>query len=460
LTDPFAQLTDKDWPVAHERSRTLFDRARKLIPGGALGVAAAADPYPLFMSKALGSRMWDVDDNEYLDFHSAFGAIILGHNDVRLRKIVDDTMRDHGIVFATAHPLESALADRIVRLVPSAERVIFSCTGSEATYHAIRLSRTHTARPLILKFEGNYHGWHDYTQWSVHFDASLAGRADDPVPIPGSAGMPLGMERSIITCGYNDVATLKEQFRRYGSQIAAVIVEPVLCNSGVILPVKGFLEECRKLCTESGALLIFDEVITGFRLGLGGAQKRLGVIPDLTTLGKPLANGMPISAVAGRADVMEGFAPLGGAFLAGTFYGHVLNVAVADACLSILEMEPPYEKLDALGEQLRVGVERAINATGVNAQIHQLGSVWSLYFTKAPIQSYRDLTKFPRGKNYPVHNAYRRWMLTRGIYIHPHTFIRGYLTDAHSENDIQLLVDATYDFFEAYREALKSGPMC
>jgi glutamate-1-semialdehyde 2,1-aminomutase len=457
LTDPFAQLTDKDWPVAHERSRTLFDRARKLIPGGAMGVAAAADPYPLSMSKALGSRMWDVDDNEYLDFHCAFGAVILGHNDVRLRKVIDDTMRDHGIVFATANPLESNLADRIVRLVPSAERVIFSCTGSEATYHAIRLSRTHTARPLILKFEGNYHGWHDYTQWSVHFDASVAGRADDPVPIPGSAGMPPGMKHSIVTCGYNDSATLKEQFRRYGSQIAAVIVEPVLCNSGVIPPVKGFLEECRKLCTEFGTLLIFDEVITGFRLGLGGAQTRFGVIPDLTTLGKPLANGMPISAVAGRADVMERFSPLGEAFLAGTFYGHVLNVAVADACLGILEMEPPYEKLDALGRQLKVGIEWAIDAASVDAQIHQLGSVWSLYFTKAPIRSYRDLAKFPRGKNYPPHNAYRRWMLTRGIYIHPHTFIRGYLTDAHGENDIQLLVDATYDFFKAHREALKSG---
>jgi glutamate-1-semialdehyde 2,1-aminomutase len=270
--------------------------------------------------------------------------------------------------------------------------------------------------------------------------------------------MPPGTERGVITCGYNDVVTLKEQFRRHGSQVAAVIVEPVLCNSGVIPPARGFLEECRRLCTECGALLIFDEVITGFRLGLGGAQKRLGVIPDLTTLGKPLANGMPISAVAGRVEVMEKFSPLGRAFLAGTFYGHVLNVAVANACLSILEAEPPYARLDSLGEQLRTGVDKAIHVTGVNAQIHQVGSAWSLYFTRTPIDSYRDLSKFPRGKNYPAHNAYRRWMLTKGIYIHPHTFVRGYLTCAHSEKDVQQLVDATYDFFRTHLDALNSPP--
>ena len=175
-----------DWPVPHEKSRALFERARSLIPGGALGQGSAVDPYPLYMSKALGSRMWDVDGNEYIDFHCAFGAVLLGHNDERLRHIIHDTVDDYGVVFATAHPLESDLAEQIVRFLPSAERVIFACTGSEATYHAIRLSRAFTGRPIILKFEGNYHGWHDYTQWSVHFDPALAGPKEAPAPVSGS----------------------------------------------------------------------------------------------------------------------------------------------------------------------------------------------------------------------------------------------------------------------------------
>jgi glutamate-1-semialdehyde 2,1-aminomutase len=447
LFDPSDSSRRDDWPVPHERSRALFERARNLIPGGALGQGSAVDPYPLYMSKALGSRMWDVDGNEYIDFHCAFGAVLLGHNDARLRRIIDNTLNEHGLVFATAHPLESDLAEHIVRLLPSAERVIFACTGSEATYHAVRLSRAFTGRPLILKFEGNYHGWHDYTQWSVHFDPALGGPKESPTPVSGSNGMMPGADRAVVTCGYNDIATLKEQFRRRGDEIAAVIVEPILCNSGVVLPTAGFLEECRSLCDESKSLLIFDEIITGFRLGLGGAQKRVGVVPDLTTLGKAIANGMPLSAVAGRADVVDGITPVGKTFLSGTFYGHVLCVALADGCIRLLESEPPYAKLSSLGNALKTGIQAAISETGVAAQIRQFDSVWTLYFTQELISSYRDVARFARGKNHPVHVAYRRWMLTKGIYIHPHSFIRGYLNDAHTAEDIGKIVGATREFF-------------
>jgi glutamate-1-semialdehyde 2,1-aminomutase len=457
LPDPFGCSSSEDWPVPHSRSRALFERARKLIPGGALGQGSAVDPYPIFMSKALGSRIWDVDGNEYIDFHCAFGAVLLGHNDARLRPIIDDTLNDHGLVFATAHPLEASLADRIVRHLPSAERVIFACTGSEATFHAIRLSRAYTGRPLILKFEGNYHGWHDYTQWSVHFDTAVAGSKEAPIPVPGSTGMLPGAEHSVVTCGYNDIATLREQFRRHGDAIAAVIVEPILCNSGLVTPVPGFLEECRRLCSERNSLLIFDEIITGFRLGLGGAQERLGVTPDLTTLGKAIANGMPISAVAGRADVMEHISPLGKTFFSGTFYGHVLSVALALGCVRILESEPPFDRLNVLGDTLRAGIQAAIDASGAAAQVRQFGSVWTLYFTDAPVNSFRDVARFARGKNHPVHVAYRRWMLTNGIYIHPHSFLRGYLNDAHSADDIQLTIAATQGFFAKYAGSLQTS---
>ena len=451
MSDSSYLSSHDDWPVPHKRSRALFERARNLIPGGALGQGSAAEPYPLYLSKALGSRIWDVDGNEYIDFHCAFGAVLLGHNDARLRQILNNTLDDHGLVFATAHPLESDLAEHIVRFLPSAERVIFACTGSEATYHAIRLSRAFTGRPFILKFEGNYHGWHDYTQWSVHFDPALAGSKEAPTPVSGSDGMMTGADRGVVTCGYNDTATLRDQFWRHGDQIAAVIVEPILCNSGLVLPAAGFLEECRSLCDQNKSLLIFDEIITGFRLGVGGAQKRLGVIPDLTTLGKAIANGMPISAVAGRADVMNGISPVGRTFLSGTFYGHVLCVALATGCIRLLQSEPPYAKLSSLGDALKTGIQAAIDETGVAAQISQFESVWTLYFTRQPVSSYRDVASFARGKNHPAHVAYRRWMLAKGIYIHPHAFIRGYLNDAHSVEDIAKIVSATREFF------LKSG---
>jgi glutamate-1-semialdehyde 2,1-aminomutase len=446
--------TNADWPVPHARSRALFERARKVIPGGVMGEGRTGKPYPLYMTKAAGARMWDVDGNEYVDFHNAFGAVLLGHNDPRLRRIIDKTLDDHGLAFSAAHPFESELAERLVRCIPSAERVVLSCTGSEATFHAIRLARAQTRRPLILKFEGNYHGWHDYTGWSVHFDPAAAGPADAPRPVAESEGMPPGAETAVITCGYNDVRTLRAQFDRFGSKVAAVIVEPIFFNAGVIPPQAGFLEECRNLCTRHGSVLIFDEVISGFRVALGGAQKLLGVTPDITTLGKAIANGVPISAIVGKAALLDGYAPLGKTLFSGTFYGHVLNVALANACTEILESEPPYDKLNALGELLRSGIQAAIDETGVHAQVHHNGSVWALYFTRRPIHSYRDIASFAQVKNHPVQSAYQRWMLTKGIYIHPTFMIRGYINAAHSADDIERTVDATRTFFVAHRQTL------
>jgi glutamate-1-semialdehyde 2,1-aminomutase len=447
-------VADADWPVPHAKSRTLFDRARRLVPGGVMGQGRFAEPYPVYMTKAQGARMWDVDGNEYIDYHCAFGAVLLGHNEPRLRSVIEETLTNHGLTFSTAHPLESELAERIIRLVPSAERVVFSCTGSEATYHAIRLARSHTGRPLLVKFEGNYHGWHDYVQWSVHFDPPAAGPREDPVPVPESTGMLPGAGDALLTCSYNDLDTLGRIFSSHGRRIAALIMEPIFYNAGVVPPVPGFLEGCRRLCDEHGALLIFDEVITGFRVALGGAQEKLGIVPDITTMGKAVGNGMPLSVVAGKARFMDGYAPVGRTFFSGTFYGHVLNVAVANGCATLLEADPPYARLNALGERLRSGIQASIDETGVAATIKQLGSVWALYFTKTPIRNYRDMAGFAQVKNHPVHAAYQRWMLTRGIYIHPHFFIRGYLTDTHTKEDIDRTIAATRDFFVTYREHL------
>jgi glutamate-1-semialdehyde 2,1-aminomutase len=265
-----------------------------------------------------------------------------------------------------------------------------------------------------------------------------------------------GADKGLLTCGYNDIGRLRAIFADHGDRIAAVIVEPIFHNAGVVKPVASFLEESRRLCTASGAALIFDEVITGFRLGLGGAQQLLGVTPDLTTMGKAIANGMPISAIAGRADLMEGFSPVGPTFFSGTFYGHVLNVAVANRCVALLEEDPPYQRLEALATRLREGIQSAIDESGADATIRQFGSVWALYFTKAPIESYRDMASFARVKNYPPHVAYQHFMLTKGIYLHPHFFLRGYVTDAHSEEDVERTIAANREFFRSNRNDLRS----
>ena len=231
-----------------------------------------------------------------------------------------------GVSFSTANPFEVELAERLVEMIPSAERVVLSCTGTEATFHAIRLARAFTGRERILKFEGNYHGWHDYVAWSHHFATEDDG---DPTPVAASAGIPASVRDLIVVREYNEAAGVRDILKREGESIAAVILEPVFHNAGVVLPEPGFLETLREACTEAGTLLIFDEIITGFRHGPGGAQERFGVTPDLTTLGKAIGNGFPISVLCGRGDVMDRLGPKGDVLFAGTFAGHTLDVAVA-----------------------------------------------------------------------------------------------------------------------------------
>jgi glutamate-1-semialdehyde 2,1-aminomutase len=444
--DPQSLRAGGPWPVRHEQSLRCFERARAVLPGGVVGQGRTADPHPLYMTRASGARIWDVDGNEYVDFHCGFASVLHGHNDPRLQETIARTLEQHGVSYSAAHPAEAELAERIVRHVPSAERVALACTGSEMTFHSLRLARSHTGRQLIVKFEGNYHGWHDPTAWSVHFNPDDAGPGSAPVPVRESSGMQAGVERTILICEYNDAERLAELFAEHGDEIAAVIVEPIFHNGGVITPVAGFLEACRELCTAHGALLIFDEIITGFRQALGGAQAVFGVTPDLTTLGKAVANGFPISVLAGRAEIMDGLAPIGPTFYSGTFNGHTLNVAVANRSVELLEEDPPYERLNELGTALRTGIEAAIAESGASAQVQQFGSVWSVYFTTDPIHTYRDIARFSQNKDHPANVAYQRFLLTRGFYVHPHYMIRGYLTSAHRREDIDALVEATREF--------------
>ena len=443
------------WPLVTATSERLYARATRVMPGGVQGEGRRSTPYPVYMSRGLGSRVWDVDGNEYLDYHAAFGAVLLGHNDPEVGEAIVNALEQHGVTFATANPLEVELAERIASMVPSAEKAVFSCTGSEATYHAIRLARAVTGKQKIIKLEGHYHGWHDYAAWSVHFDPADAGnQRTDPRPIAGSDGILPEVAASIVVREYNDAAGIADAAQRHRHEIAALIMEPVFVNGGVVAPEPGFLEACRQICSDAGILLIFDEVITGFRLGPGGAQGLLGVRPDLTTLGKAVANGFPISVLAGRSDLMSNLAPQGNVLFAGTFAGHVLNLAAALKTTEILSRQGFHAWLEHLGSKLKAGIQTAIEDTGVRAQIRQIGSVWTLYFTDRPIRTYRDLASFARDKENYLQRLYRHHMLERGIYIHPHYMLRGYITAAHTEEDIERTVAATAEFLRAHRALL------
>jgi glutamate-1-semialdehyde 2,1-aminomutase len=443
---------DAGWPVVTTESAKLFARANAVSPGGVQGEGRGASPYPLFMTRAQGSRIWDVDGNEYVDFHSSFGAVLLGHNDPRVRAAAIAAMDDHGVSFSTANPFEVELAERLIGMIPSAERVVFSCTGTEATYHAIRLARGFTGRERIVKFEGNYHGWHDYVAWSHHFALDEAG--GPPTPVAASAGIPAAIRDLIEVREYNDATGVRQLLADEGDTIAAVIVEPVFHNAGVVLPDPGFLEALREACTAAGTLLIFDEVITGFRHGIGGAQARYGVTPDLTTMGKALGNGFPISVLAGRADVMDHLGPKGDVLFAGTFAGATLSCAIALEVTRIVLEGEIHTHLQRLGDRLTVGIQAAIDETGVRAQVRALAGVWTIYFTDEPIRRFRDFARFAMDKNHPIQRAYRNWLLERGIYVHPHYMIRGFLTGAHDDADVDLLIDATASFLREHRELL------
>jgi glutamate-1-semialdehyde 2,1-aminomutase len=452
---PADRASDTGWPVPTAASRALFVRANHVSPGGVQGEGRSAVPYPLFMTRAQGSRIWDVDGNEYIDFHGSFGAVLLGHNDARINAAVVHAMDQHGVSFSAANPLEVELAERLVTMLPSAERVVFSCTGTEATYHAIRLARGFTGRERVLKFEGNYHGWHDYVAWSHHFATDDAG--DAPTPVAASAGIPAAIRDLVLVREYNDTGGVRDVLAREGDTIAAVIIEPVFHNAGVVQPEPGFLEALRQACTAAGTVLIFDEVITGFRHGPGGAQQALGVTPDLTTIGKALGNGFPISALAGRADIMDRLGPNGDVLFAGTFAGHTLDCAAALECTRIVLDGAIHDHLRSLGERLTSGIQAAIDETGTRVQVREMAGVWTIYFTDQPIRRYRDFARFARDKNHPVQRAYRDWLLERGIYVHPHYMIRGFLTGAHTEEDVERVVDATASFLREHRDEL-SGP--
>jgi len=419
--------------ISRTRSDQLFAEALQCIPGGVnspVRAFRAVGGQPFFVNRAKGARLWDVDGNEYLDYVGTWGPAILGHAHPRIIEAVRAAAQ-HGTSFGIPNPLEVTLAKMICTWVPSVQKVRICNSGTEATMSAIRLARGFTQRDKIIKFEGCYHG---------HADSLLvkAGSGALTFGNPDSAGVPAAFTQHTIVLPFNDMAAVKAAFAANQGRIAGIIVEPVPGNAGLYLPKPGYLEFLRQATLEAGALLIFDEVMTGFRVAKGGAQQRFGIAPDLTCFGKVIGGGLPVGAFGGRAEIMDCLAPVGPVYQAGTLSGNPLAMAAGIAVLEELAASDAYTQLEQLGAELEAGLKRAAQAAGVPVQFNRCGSMFCSYFTSEPVENLADAMKSDRER----FKKYFHGMLARGIYLAPSQFEAGFLSIAHTETDVEQTIEA------------------
>jgi glutamate-1-semialdehyde 2,1-aminomutase len=446
-----------DLAIRTAASAAFHERARRVAPLGVIGGGRYWRPYPLAIAKAAGARLWDVDGNEYIDYHASYGPSVLGQNHPEVGAAVVEAIQEQGVLFALPHEAEIALCEKVVEHIPSAEKVILTCAGTEATYHAIRVARAFTGRERIVKFEGHYHGWHDAVQQSLKPSLEVAGPPEAPATVPVSAGTPAAITARTTVLGWNDADALAATLAREGDEVACVILEPISHACGVLLPAPGFLERVRELCIAHGVLLIFDEMITGFRHALGGCQALFGVTPDLTTFGKGVANGFPISGLAGRADVMGWLEPEGPVSYSGTFNGALICAAAALKTIEILEREPVHERLFALGGRFRdeIGAEAA--RLGLPVQCVSFGSMWCVYFTDREIRDYRDIAAFAVSKDTGIDAEFQGHLLSNGVYMQPFYTNRCFTSYAHSDADVDRTIEVVGDFLRTRGRAIEAA---
>ena len=412
-------------------SERLFAQAQKLLPGGVNSPVRAyrsVGGSPPFIMRAKGARVFDADDNEYIDYVGSWGPMILGHNDPAVRLALA-TALESGTSFGAPTTLETTLAEMVAAAVPSIEMVRFVSSGTEATMSALRLARGFTGRDMILKFDGCYHG---------HGDPLLvkAGSGAATLGVPDSAGVPDAIAGLTLTAAYNDLDQVKMLIAAHPEQIACIIVEPVAGNMGLVLPAPGFLEGLRALADEHGIVLIFDEVMTGFRVAYGGYQSICGVTPDLTTLGKVIGGGLPVGAFGGRADIMQQIAPLGPVYQAGTLSGNPLAMTCGIATLNALQADGVYERLEQLGERLATGLGEAAKDAGVDVCQARQGAMSCMYFQSGPVTNYADASRSDMER----FGRYFIGMLDAGVYLAPSQYEAGFMSLSHTEADIDTTV--------------------
>jgi glutamate-1-semialdehyde 2,1-aminomutase len=421
-----------DRPQSHK----IFTRAQKLMPGGVNSPArafGAVGGEPVVFERADGAYLYDVDGNRYVDYIGSWGPMILGHRHPKVTEALHAAV-ERGTSFGAPTESENELAELIIDAVPSVEKVRLVNSGTEATMSAIRLARGYTGRDVIVKFAGNYHG---------HVDSLLvaAGSSAATLAVPNSPGVTKGTSQDTLVLRYNDVDGLETALARHGSWIAAVIVEPVVGNMGCVVPTAEFLAALRRLTERHGAVLIFDEVMTGFRVAYGGAQSLFGVLPDLTTLGKIVGGGMPIGAYGGKGEIMDRVLPAGKVFQAGTLSGNPIATAAGIATLKVLRDQPPYKRLEEISAKLAEGLQQAARAAGVPHSIARVGSMMTLFFNADPVTDWDvasrcDTARFAR---------YFWNLLERGVYMPCSQYEALFVSAAHSDDDIQATIDAAKD---------------
>lgn len=423
---------------AEKISDTLHREALQYIPGGVNSSTRALTP-PIVWRRANGSKLYDVEGREFLDYHAAFGPILLGHNHPGVNRAVVDALDGVDLAGVGITESEILLARKISQCIPSAEKVLLCNSGSEATYNAVRLTRAVTGRTKLIKFQGCYHGWHDYLCMNVISPPEKLGQYD-----PSSAGMLDESMRHTIVLDFNRLEQVEETLRKEKGQIAAIILEPIPHNIGCVMPTPEFLRGLRELATLHGTILVFDEVITGFRHGLGGYQKICGITPDLTTVAKSMANGYPCAALCGVSDLMNQFQTAGGrVFFAGTYNGHPIGVAAALATIEHLEDQRVYDGLFQGGAKMARELSRLIARYGLKAHVAQFGSVFVVYFMEPPVENYTDVLR----NDTAMDVRFRRSMVERGIFMMPLALKRNHLTTAHTEKDMAHTLEAAEDVF-------------
>ncbi|MCU7836229.1 MAG: glutamate-1-semialdehyde 2,1-aminomutase [gamma proteobacterium symbiont of Taylorina sp.] len=423
------------------RSHDLFQQAQKTIPGGVNSPVRAFKGVggdPVFFKKGQGAYLYDEDDKRYIDYVASWGPMIMGHAHPQVVKAVQDAAA-HGLGFGAPTQIETEMAELVCQLVPSIEMVRMVSSGTEATMSAIRLARGFTGRDKIVKFEGCYHG---------HSDSLLvkAGSGALTFGVPSSPGVPASLSEHTITLTYNDSTQVKEVFADIGDQIAAIIVEPVAGNMNCIPPVDGFLETLREVCDQTGSVLIFDEVMTGFRVSIGGAQTHYGIVPDLTTLGKVIGGGLPVGAFGGKKEIMQQISPLGPVYQAGTLSGNPLSMAAGLQTLTLVAEGNIHEQLDAKAKRLVSGIVAKARESDIAMTYNQVGGMFGLFFSnEEKITSFAQVTKSDQEQFKKFYHG----MLNEGIYLAPSAFEAGFVSAAHTNDDIDATIDAAGRVFTA-----------
>lgn len=418
-----------------DQSITAFERAQKCIPGGVNSPVRAFKSVglnPVFVKKAKGTTITDLDGNQYIDCLASWGPMLFGHAHERILAAIGEAAQK-GTSFGAPSEYETEMAERIIRMVPSIEMVRMVSSGTEATMSAIRLARGYTGREAFVKFAGNYHG---------HGDSFLikAGSGAMTLGIPNSPGITKGTAKDTLMAEYNNLVSVEALFLEKGNEIAAVILEPVAGNMGVVVPTKEFLQGLRDLCTKYGALLIFDEVITGFRLAKGGAQEYFGILPDLTTLGKIIGGGLPVGAYGGRKEIMEMMAPVGPVYQAGTLSGNPLAMAAGIAMLTMIEEQTDlYAEMERKAARLEQGIRNNLASTGIHGVVNRVGSMMTLFFTDAPqVTNLEEAMTADTGR----YANYFKLSLESGVYLAPSQFECLFVSYAHTDEEIDRMIEA------------------